>query len=329
MGKLYKTPKLVLQLQKTTDLRPLPAFDIVTASTLPHRIIRAPSSSTFLKRESGSGVGELTVFHAEDYQSFGNSTNGSTVLPDDDGRYAISFHCTRGLQTKFTDVQSSRTTRKILGIIIRNTDGNGSWRLELEDGSTWTATREPENQYELSALAYTGGAPLQANWAPRPGDTRRFSFSPLQPGTSWRPFVACITSKHLKVFDSYKVRTQPSGPQVSPEATSTRRDSMTFGSDVRSRRSSTPKQLWSVNTSDQLKTLIIVSAVWVALLEGWIKNYSGDINVQDVRNPAEDVTSLNPAPSRVAGNDQASHRSKRNRVVRWFKRIRKVIWRHR
>lgn len=217
----------------------------------------------------------------------------------------------------------------MLGTIIRSADGSGTWLLELEDGSTWTAVRGADDQYELQAQTGTEESGLHAVWTPKIGDTRRYRFSPLQSGVCWRPFVASLTCKQLKVFDSYKVRTLPSSPQISPEASPTPRDSMPMGSDAGRRRSSTPKELWSVNTSEQLNALIIVSGIWVALLEGWIKNNSSDNLFLDGGKSAEDTADASRAPPPVAGNDRASHRSKRKRVVRWFKRMRKVIWRHR
>lgn len=193
-----KQPRLVLQLQTTNGRRPLPAFDIVPASAFPHRAMRASSTIEKLKGTPSLGASDLIVLHGEDYQCFEDAA-GLTSLPQERGW----------------------TARDMIGVIVKNEEGD-DWQIDLEDGTSFDAKKLSKDQYELTSRTDAGES-LRALWTarrprPKPKETgvlsnalhsdRKLVFSPIQPGASWRPFVACATPTQIKVFDSYKTRLQ-------------------------------------------------------------------------------------------------------------------------
>lgn len=249
---LPKRQKLVLQLRDSTAA---PAFDVVPAIALASRLERA--SSAFRRRSSYAPT-DLAVVRAghcrvsEDWETLVSRSENA----DDD----VSL------------------VKDMYGVISKRSN-EGDWKVILNDGSRWACVKLENGNYILSGG--NEGESLTAQWILRKpkgrrmgheattqeATQRRFSFSPLSEGINWRPFAGEVRPERVSIFDSYKVKLWAS-PETSPERV--------VGSPRQSNEESRASGLHQVKTTEQIRALITVSGIWVALQEGWIKSLPCD-----------------------------------------------------
>jgi len=148
--------------------------------------------------------------------------------------------------TKSREVEE--VPRAVLGAICHNITNQQSnvaptitdTEIHLADGSQFSASRPSASYYEFTLITPDGNL-TKARWICRTG-RQRFTFTlPLEDSTQ-HPKVGTLTSSNLTIFSTYKV----------------------------------PPEGHVVDTSAQLCSLIIVSSIWVAFMEGWSALLSPD-----------------------------------------------------
>jgi hypothetical protein len=113
--------------------------------------------------------------------------------------------------------------------------------IHLADGSQFSASRPSASYYEFNLLT-SDGTSTKARWISRAG-RQRFTFTLPLPDSTQHPKLGTLTSSNLTVFSTYKIPPEPG---------------------------------LVVETSPQLYSLIVVSSIWVAFMEGWSALLSPD-----------------------------------------------------
>lgn len=158
----------------------------------------------------------------------------------------------------------------------------GKAEICLNFGPTWEATPLPSGSYEFVAQTEHGLRIMR--WALRAGrnrrmsaqpssepreDTKRFTFSVIDPNTRRHPVIASMTRNQLEVFDEYSTVTRSNtGPTTPSSAMSvisdlSDNDALDLNPDAK-----------VVAVEDGLRTLIIITGIWVAFREGWSSNFN-------------------------------------------------------
>lgn len=156
----------------------------------------------------------------------------------------------------------------------------GKAEICLNFGPVWEATPLPSGSYEF--VAHTDDGIRVMRWALRgknrrgpmpPGtqtgdETKRFTFSVIDPNTRRHPVIASMTKNQLEVNNEYSAavarsNTGPTTPSSGMSVVSDMSDNEmpVDTNDV-------------VILDDELRTLIIVTGIWVAFREGWSHNFN-------------------------------------------------------
>lgn len=119
-------------------------------------------------------------------------------------------------------------------------------------------------------------------------DGKRFTFSVIDPTTRRHPVVASMTRNQLEVHDKYSLPTRSgTGPTTPTSGTSVISDA----SDAE-----VPLDANLVTLDDGLRTLIIITGIWVAFREGW----SDNLRYGDSVSAAGSKSTMSPTASRHA-----------------------------
>lgn len=267
--KKHDRNRSLLQLHKLDAFtRPKPEFDLVPLANLP---LSVPKD--FVKTLSGStkpryASGDLAVLKAQGYAQREQTSDDEN--DDDDEEH------------------------KVLGLICKTRKNDlpaGSGRLVLDDSSEWTAQRLKGGSYEFSKcdehglittarwivkrsrslkdfpssavdnstfrkLSEASGDALSPLTAADAGHAaKKFNFSLISPHTRRHPVLAHLTSSKMDVVKSYHAPPSSTDiPALFPDTTDiatsvTRPD--------------------PVEMTSALRALITVTAIWIALREGW------------------------------------------------------------
>ena len=280
-------PRLLLQLQRiSASARPLPALDVLPSTILPPRLARR--FPTFFRGKDGLGPDDLVVVSSEEHQSPAPVDPDHADESDEDlseSRHVMATICRR---------------RKEEGGL------HGQVEICLSDGLLWQARPLTTGGYEFSALG-DDGRRTTARWVPRlsslrhpsnpaqarsnsaPGrEERRFSFSLINPNFRRHPIIASMTRTTIDVFDVYPASapsTMMHSPLPTPQLSSPQTPVAVYPSPSPSFDPSFDRSL--KQTDDELRTLILVTGIWVALREGWSESF----RYQDAMAPRAQPTS--------------------------------------
>ncbi|OBT68393.1 hypothetical protein VE03_02793 [Pseudogymnoascus sp. 23342-1-I1] len=258
---LHIRPKLLLQLQQlSADARPRPTVDVISASTFVPRL-----SKKFPGLYRGSGelkINDVMIVRSDDYDALDEDKEVESVVED------------------------TGADRDILAVICQVPKGDlGTVEICLEDGSRWNAGPSSKGVLELVKTDALTGERTIGRWVPRgtsrrnslqtparggvSGSEPRYQFSFIDPSTRRHPVLATLTQGTLKISDTYSpvAHSEDEHPPVSA------RTSLDGESDA---GVCVDRQVLTVYEDQRL--LIEVSAVWVALKQGWCPSfaYGGD-----------------------------------------------------
>ncbi|KAF1984175.1 hypothetical protein K402DRAFT_465310 [Aulographum hederae CBS 113979] len=279
--KVHNRPKVVFQLQQVSlTARPKPAFEVLPAGRYAKKLGR--KLTRLHKGKDRLGADDLVIVKAEEYGSV-----------DDD----------------------SWDSRQVLGIICasctHDVNASGNAQMCLNDGTTWEVIPQQNGRYDFLSTD-EHNVPRTARWVsprkplrrgragtlpssrtPSPSRTsstlagRKYNFSTITPGTRRHPIIASMTPDSISIFDQYSV---PRDTTASPTVTS----SLSFDdADSYMEANSSSYNDGPIATDDALRTLIIVSSIWVAFKEGWsqtkssVLNGSAETQAQSSSNPSE------------------------------------------
>jgi hypothetical protein len=288
--KLRIRPRLLLQLQQLSEAaRPTPALDVLPSTIFAPRLAsRFPRA---FKGKDSLGTNDLIVVTSEFYES-------SRVFPEDD-------------KSDTSEEEAHWDHREVVGTICQlpKVDGGARGKVEISfnQGSSWEATPLINGSYEFVSKDKNGLQTI-ARWVPRSkarrrtstlapslgsntDDDKKFTFSLVNPNTRRHPVIAAMNRTSIDVADRYppsapSTSTSPSSPTLSPSSVRSYNTSYFEALDL-------PEQAM-VQTDDHLRTLIVVTGVWVAFRESWSKNFGYNDAIA--------------VPAGSSTNGQASHR---------------------
>ncbi|KAI0400256.1 hypothetical protein F4802DRAFT_501725 [Xylaria palmicola] len=261
---IHMRPNLVLQIQEVKPgMRPRPTIDVYPsfagARSIMAPLLKRVSRNADIKKElSGQNI---MLVKSEDY-----TLQTSTCENDGD--------------------EDSIMARKLLAVFIpsKNEDKTD---IIMAEGMVWTATtrlRGNSHSYEFTSVDPTGNT-ITARWVRRqtvssslpttptsPSDSSakpqlsdaKFTFSILNPNCRRHPVLATLTNASLSIPETYTTVAQAADRFSSTSQRSP------LNSPVSSDEAPTEKRTQPVQ--DWQKSLISISAVWVALRNGWASN---------------------------------------------------------
>ncbi|KFX89547.1 hypothetical protein V490_06950, partial [Pseudogymnoascus sp. VKM F-3557] len=180
----------------------------------------------------------------------------------------------------------STTDRDVLAVICQVPKGDlGTVEICLEDGSRWTAGPSAKGALELVKTDPVTGERTIARWVPR-GTSRRnslqtparkmdgaaepkYQFSFIDPRTRRHPILATLTQGTLKISETYSpvTNSEEEHPPISA------RTSIDGDSDSNTTVTATTEPPKILTVYQEQRLLIEVSAVWVALKQGWCPSF--------------------------------------------------------
>jgi hypothetical protein len=261
---LHIRPKLLLQLQRlSADYRPKPTLDVLPSTVVVPRLVK--KFPRIFRGKGELGCNDVMVVKSEEYD-----TPVSHSLEESDSD------------------EEGLSNRDLLAVICQLPKdlGRSQGRAEivLSDGSIWVATPLPNGLYEF-VTADERGHKTTARWVRR--STRRksvdvteinsinndikFTFSIIDPNTRRHPIMAFITRDKLDIPDFYTSVSSSFSkhPPTSPIRATSEPDQPPLDEEP------TPER--STHAIDEnMKTLIQVTGIWVALREGWCPYFKYD-----------------------------------------------------
>lgn len=279
---------LVVQLQKLSNTtRPLPTLDVLPASVFAPRLKRK------LGKFFGNGMGmqDLVFLSSED---FGHDED------DEDDEDSLS--------ARQVVASVSSGYRKMDG-----EDGKGSriTVIQLSSGPQWEVSTTAAGGYEFVAHEEDGNI-LMARWNPKSANPRRrsyqttksetgeeekkFQFSLVNPNSRKHPILGCLTKQTIEINDSYPLPSL-SSPLASPAATPphSRPGSPTTTPSPLGVAFQVPEERIMVKTSEHMRSLMLVSGIWIALREGFV---ASNMRLDD---PSQPHYPLTPSSSLFPG----------------------------
>lgn len=262
-------PKILLQLQQISDAtRPVPVFDVLSSVVFAPKL--AKRFPGLLKGKVGLGADDLLVVGSQNYES--------PVVPDGDGD--------DGSEGDGWDA------REVVAAICqpkkRGTAGECITEICLNHGPVWEAVLLPSGIYEFSSHDESSNRTV-ARWVPRPpitrrrtyddhdidrlplSDQRRFTFSIIDPNSRRHPVIATLNRSSVDILDRYSIPSPSSFSQNSPPA------SRTASAVLESPRGSLDEMVSQkpamVETNEHLRSLIVITAIWVAFKEGFSPDF--------------------------------------------------------
>ncbi|OBT49446.1 hypothetical protein VE00_00360 [Pseudogymnoascus sp. WSF 3629] len=263
---LHIRPKLLLQLQQlSADARPRPMVDVISASTFVPRLSKKFPN---LYRGSGElGVNDVMIVRSDDYDVLDEEKEVESVVED------------------------AAADRDVLAVICQVPKGDlGTVEICLEDGSRWTAGPSSKGVLELVKTDPLTGERTIGRWVPRGTSRRnslqtpargaaglsgaepRYQFSFIDPRTRRHPILATLTQGTLKISDTYSpvANSEEEGGHP-PVSSRTSLDGAEQGDSDSNANMGVDRKVLTVYEEERL--LIEVSAVWVALKQGWCPSF--------------------------------------------------------
>ncbi|PYI22461.1 hypothetical protein BO86DRAFT_283164, partial [Aspergillus japonicus CBS 114.51] len=286
--RLKLRPKLLLQLQQVSQTpRPLPILDVLPSSVFLPRLAR--KFPTIFRGKKGLGPNDLIVVTGDRYeQSQGDFADRHLSSDEENGEHR-------------------EVVATICQLLTDDALSKGKAEICLSYGPVWEATPLANGSYEFVAQTDEGIQVLR--WVLRGGknrrvsappdfglqeDSKRFTFSVINPNTRRHPVLATMTRNHLEVFHEYSI------PATSGIASPT--SAMSVISDL----SEMDEPLGGrMPVDDNLRMLIIVTSFWVAFREGWSHTFSYN-DAASTLNPRSRCPSRQSSPTAVRAETDRS-----------------------
>ncbi|KAL2866582.1 uncharacterized protein BJX67DRAFT_132514 [Aspergillus lucknowensis] len=310
--RLKLRPKLLLQLQRVSSTsRPVPVFDVLPSTLFMPRLARKVPAK--LRSKRGLGPNDLIVTTSDLYERANRDAADKNPGPDEE----------------------NGERREVVGTICQplkeDALSKGKAEICLECGPVWQATPLSNGSYEFTANTDSGVMVLR--WVRRgpkkrrvsgppgsilPEDTRRFTFSVIDPTTRRHPVIASMARNHLEVYDRYSM------PSTAPSSPTSAMSVISDNSEV-----DVPLDQQVIETDEKLRMLIIVTGVWVAFREGWSHNFrynDAAVNSKTPRAASLSKNALTAAPGgeddrivigRDSNQDRQASADPTRRVVTW------------
>lgn len=259
-------PRLLLQIHQLTDQsRSFPALDV-----LPSTIFAPKLKSRFPRvfhGRDGLGPNDLVIVSSDSYEQRPMADDKSSTSEDEtwESRDIVATICQ-----------------------MRKQDGGiwGKAEICLNHGPIWEATPLVNGSYELTAVDENGKVMI-VRWvlrsrAPRATtstqgitgeeEDKRFTFSIVNQGNRRHPVIASLTKAGFDIHDRYRglpATPSPTSPSFAPSPVPSRRQSGELSDHDYEDHN-------LIETDEHLRSLIVVSGIWVVFREGWSRNFRYD-----------------------------------------------------
>ncbi|RAL17532.1 uncharacterized protein BO97DRAFT_333537 [Aspergillus homomorphus CBS 101889] len=292
--RLKLRPKLLLQLQQVSQTpRPLPVLDVLPSSVFLPRLAR--KFPTIFRGKKGLGPNDLIVVTSDLYeQSHGDFADKHLSSDEENGEHR-------------------EVVATICQLLRDDALSKGKAEICLSCGPVWEATPLANGSYEF--VAHTDEGIQVLRWVLRGGknrrvsappdftnqeDSKRFTFSVINPNTRRHPVLATMTRNHLEVFNEYSM------PTTSGIASPT--SAMSVISDLSEMDEPLGRRMV---VDDNLRMLIIITSFWVAFREGWSHNFSYN-DAASTLNPKSRCPSRQSSPTAVRAEADRSMEEEAN-----------------
>lgn len=254
--KIQVRARPLLQLHKIESrTRPRPEYELLPSAIFSARLNKA--IARFTDSKQGSHVTDLALVRAEKYHE-----HEAAPVEEDESMDILAI---------FTGIPKHGLA-------------DNKAKLCLGQGVEWDAYRLPNGGYECITMD-AHGLKRTVRWVPKkpsksadPNDenpTRRFKFSAISPNTRRHPVIANLSSAGLDIADSYAM------PIPSTSGANSRAASPV----ERSESEPVIAREETMATTDEMRSLITATAVFVALCEGWCPGHRGEDGVN--RSPSQ------------------------------------------
>ena len=261
-------PKVLLQLQRVSKVaRPTPVVEVLPSATFASRVARRLPRT--LKDKAGLGADDLVILNSENYD-----TEDTAFVDENDLLEEARWD-----------------EREIISVISNSSKEKSQLRAKAEiwmsHGQTWTASILSNGSYEFSSTDRHGLRRV-ARWVRKQpyglrttgaqnrsiasSDGKRFNFSLLNPNSRRHAVIASLDRHAIEVADRYQSPTmspnlqEPPNPAVAMSQAS---------SENYFQGTETPvHQEYPLEVDEALRTLIIVTGIWVTFQEGISNTYS-------------------------------------------------------
>lgn len=274
--RLHIRPRVLLQLQKISKAaRPTPIFEVLPSVIFAPRLARH-FPRTF-KGKAGLGLDDLVVVSSENYEVQDLQSDDMDDLFDEkwEKREIVAAIC-----------QPSKDNYPY---------GQGETEICLHHGTSWTASQRRNGAYEFACTDDCGNRTV-ARWVPKQSksdrtssisstpEEKKFNFSILNPNSRRHAVIATLDCQTIEVSDSYS---QPS-TSLSSQASSPPTTSSSLISDGQETPCIEAGQAVRdpIEVDDSLRTLIIISGIWVAFREGFSPNFKYGQSTQTSKSPS-------------------------------------------
>ena len=280
-------PRILLQLQQlSSTARPRPVLDVLPSVVFAPRLGRL-FPRTF-KGKAGLGADDLVIVSSENYDTQEADARHSDDLFEDnrwDKREIVAAVC----QT----CQSRKDTAMAVA----------SAEICFNSGTPWAASRLVNGAYEFSSTDALGKRSV-ARWVPKQhrshwsssvasnspmSEDRKFTFSLLKSGSRRHAIIATLDHRSIEVSDRYSDPPASLDEQASTTPISavskTSRDFDPHGD------APDPTDKHIIEVDEHLRTLIIVTGIFVAFRDGFSPNFMYSDLGQRQSPPASNVSS--------------------------------------
>ncbi|KMU76515.1 hypothetical protein CISG_01248 [Coccidioides immitis RMSCC 3703] len=285
-------PRLLLQLQHVSQTsRPISALDVIPSSLFGTRSTRRVSNPH--RGRDRIGPNDLLIIPSDSYSPLDNEQRNSF---DVHGELVAVLG------------QSRKEGSKSKGLVDICIDQGGLWEATPISNNVYEFTHTGENGLRKCVRWVLRGKENRNSMGLGAGgeqDGKRYIFSMIDPTSRRHPVIAWMTRNGIDVLDRYSLT---SG--------STRSRSASISAPSSNAKLSTPVSDRNVTeTEDWLRTLIIVTGIWVALREGVVevpgfigyKTHHTALSEQGLKS----IDSEKPAPRKVS----KERRRKRHRIL--------------
>ena len=259
-------PKVLLQLQQISDAsRPVPILDVLPSVVFAPKLARKFPS--VFKGKDGLGADDLVVVTSQNYDSSGALNDKSEIILEDE----------------------SWASREIVAAICqprKRGGAEGVTEICLNHGPLWEASCLPSGAYEFASVDGNGQRTVvrwvpklsvnrrrsynsQSNQVPASTEQRKFTFSIINPNSRRHPIIATLSRFSIDVSDRYST---PSSAIPTYDPRLGQQLTVPDGRHAHFNESERPAKSMA-ETDERLRSLIVVTGIWVAFQEGYSPNY--------------------------------------------------------
>ncbi|MCJ1290962.1 hypothetical protein MMC34_002504 [Xylographa carneopallida] len=247
---------VLLQLRQISETRnPVPAFEVLPSALFAPRLLR--HFPRLLNGRKNLAVHDLVIVNSQEYGLVGKENR-----QDEDSD---------------TDHYENR---EVIGVICPSTkmdqESKDQATIFLDQNSSWTASPMPNGGYEFTSIGSQGLA-MKARWIPKASKhkpkasylehnlNRKFRFTVINPESRRHPVIGTMDRYRINVQDQWLV---PSTPSATPMPNSPVVQSLQSLQQCYFEEKLLEPDILNT-TDDHLKTLVLITGIWVAIMEGW------------------------------------------------------------